>query len=61
MGGAGAADYNMDLRITTDTTSPVYYPDVRGALQTHPSISLVTKGALVTRDVDAVQRESKTC
>ncbi len=42
-GSAGAADYQIDPRIATDTESDFYDPNLRAALQSHPSISLVTE------------------
>ncbi|MCP4191799.1 MAG: tandem-95 repeat protein [Planctomycetaceae bacterium] len=41
-GIAGLSDYAMDPRVATDDTSDYYDPDVRAALQSHPSISIVT-------------------
>ena len=39
---AGASDYEIDPRIATDTESQYFDPNLRAALQSHPSISLVT-------------------
>ncbi|MCI0634419.1 MAG: chitobiase/beta-hexosaminidase C-terminal domain-containing protein, partial [Actinobacteria bacterium] len=42
-GSAGAADYAMDPRVATDTTSPFYDPRVKDALLALPALSIVTE------------------
>ena len=41
-GRAGAADYEIDPRIATDTDSEYFDADLRAALQSHDAISIVT-------------------